>query len=143
MLEKSEFFVEGRKNPLVEIRKKKLQELKGYMRVRDTKDVDSMSVEEVANRLMMLNEESEEEMKERLKIMEKTWHFMTWHDLSTVANHSHLVFMVNCFYDQATFYTNSVYEVMTGRKIDVQSLVKAPSLHLLARSSSCDEGQLC
>ena len=100
------------------------------MRVNGYKDVDSMSVEEVVERLTMLNEdgENEEEMKERLKVMERTQHLMMWHDLSTVANHSHLVFMVTCLYDQATFYTGSKYEVTTGRKVNIQSLVEAPSL---------------
>ena len=76
MLEKTEFYVEGRKCPLLEIRKRKLQELEGYMRVNEDKDVDSTSVEEVVERLTMLNEkkdgENDEEMKERLNIMERT-----------------------------------------------------------------------
>ena len=117
------------------------------MRVNGDKDVDSMSVEEVVERLTMLNEkkdgENEEEMKERLKVMERTRHLMVWHDLSTVANHFHLVFMATCLYDQATFYTGSEYEVITGRKVNIQSLVEAPSLYLVARSSSRDQDQLC
>ena len=117
------------------------------MRVNGDKDVDSMSVEEVVERLTMLNEkkdgENGEEMKERLKVMERTRHLMVWHDLSTVANHSHLVFMVTCLHDQATFYTGSEYEVITGRKVNIQSLVEAPSLYLVARSSSRDQDQLC
>ena len=75
------------------------------MRINNEKDVDSMSVTEVENRLKMLNErkegEDEAEMRERLKVMERTRHLLIWHDLSTVANHSHLVFMATCLYDQA------------------------------------------
>ena len=82
-------------------------------------------------------------MRERLKVMERTRHLLVWHDLSTVANHSHLVFMATCLYDQATFYTNSEYEAITGKKVNIQSLVEAPSLYIVARSSSCDEDQLC
>ena len=117
------------------------------MRINDEKDVDSMSVTEVENRLTMLNErkegEDETEMRERLKVMERTRHLLVWHDLSTVANHSHLVFMATCLYDQATFYTNSEYEAITWRKVNIQSLVEAPCLYIVARSSSCDEDQLC
>jgi hypothetical protein len=87
--------------------------------------------------------ECEAEMKRRLKEMERTRHLLVWHDLSTVANHSHLVFMATCLYDPATFYTNSEYEAMTGRKINIQSLVESPSLYIVARSSSSDEDQLC
>ena len=106
-----------------------------------------MSVTEVENRLTMLNErnegEDETEMRERLKVMERTRHLLVWHDLSRVANHSHLVFMATCLYDQATFYNNSEYEAITGKKVNIQSLVEAPSLYIVARSSSCDEDQLC
>jgi hypothetical protein len=69
---KTEFLVEGRKQPLIEIRKN------GDM----------------------------------------------WHDLSTVANHSHLVFMVSCLYDPAIHYTNEEYLKMTNIKEDVQTRVE-------------------
>jgi hypothetical protein len=66
-------------------------------------------------------------MREQLKVMERTQHLLVWHDLSTVANHSQLVFMATCLYDQATFYTNSEYEGITGKKVNIQSLVEALS----------------
>lgn len=70
------------------------------MRLNSEKDVASMSEEECFKRLTMLNEakdgECETEMKGRLQEMERTRHLLVWHDLSTVANHSHLVFMATC-----------------------------------------------
>ncbi len=146
-MDRSEFFVDGCKCPLTKIRRRKLSELEQYMRINDEKDIASMSKEECFNRLTVLNEtkdgECEAEMKRRLKEMERTRHLLVWHDLSTVANHSHLVFMATCLYDPATFYTNSEYEAMTGRKINIQSPVESPSLYIVARSSSSDEDQLC
>ena len=68
---------------------------------------------------------------------------MVWHDLSTVANHSHLVFMVSYLYDPATFYSDSEYEEITGEKVSIQAQVEAPQLHIIACSSSTDEEQLC
>lgn len=135
--------MEGRKFPLVEIRKTKLHKLEEYMHVNG--DI-------VMDRLTMLNHyerrdsENEEEMKERAKFKEmgRTRHLMMWHDLSTVANHSHLVFMygITCFYYQATFYTSTANIKSSNRKMNIQSLVvEAPSLYLVARSSSCDENQ--
>ncbi|CAB4011260.1 Hypothetical predicted protein [Paramuricea clavata] len=59
-IEKSSFFVEGCKCPLVEIRTRKRHELEKYMRINDEKDMDSMSVTEVENRLTMPNERKEE-----------------------------------------------------------------------------------
>jgi hypothetical protein len=64
--------VERRKCPLVEIRRRTLHELEKYMRINDEKDVDSMSVTEVENRLTVLKErkegEDETETRERLKV---------------------------------------------------------------------------
>ena len=124
--------------------KEKLHELEKFMRIND---VDNMSATEVENRLTMLNErkegEDETEMRNRLKVMERTRHLLVWHDLSTVANHSHLVFMATCLHDQATFYTNSEYKAITGQEVNIQSLVEAPSLYIVARSTLCDEEQLC
>ena len=42
-MDRSEFFVEGRKCPLTEIRRRKLSELEQYMRINDEKDIASMS----------------------------------------------------------------------------------------------------
>lgn len=51
--------------------------------------------------------------------------------------------MATYLYDQATFYTNSEYKVITGQEVNILSLVEAPSLYIVARSTSCDEEQLC
>ena len=88
--------------------------------MRNTTDVNfmNMSFEEVEMKLKYLNELKEEEdfpiMKERLKQMERTRHLKVWPDLSTVANHSHLVFMVSCLYDPALFYNHQEYQEKTG-----------------------------
>ncbi len=47
------------------------------------------------------------------------------------------------FPTHSTFYTNSKYEAITGKKVNIQSLVEALSMYIIARSSSCDEDQLC
>ena len=70
---RSEFFVERRKCPLTEIRRRKLLELEQYMRIKSEKDIASMSEEECYGRLTMLHEakegQCEAEMKRRLKEM--------------------------------------------------------------------------
>ena len=89
--------------------------------------------------LKYLNELKEE----RLKQMERTQHLKVGPDLSTVANHSHLVFMVSCLYDPALFYTNLEYQEKTAETVDIQQEVEFPELYLIARSSSSDLEQLC
>ena len=122
--------------------------------MRNTTDdeFDNMSYADVVKKLGMLNEIKEEEslsvMRERLKKMERTRYLMVWLDLSTVANqcnhsHLHVVFMVSCLYDPSTFYSDSEYEEITGEKVSIQAQVEAPQLHIIARSSSTVEEQLC
>jgi hypothetical protein len=97
--------------------------------------------------LKALNEyiegESTESMRNRLKNIERTRHLKIWHDLSTIANHGHLVFMVSCLYDPAIHYTNAEYENRTGCKnVDVQMKVETPEVYIVARSGSSDVEQL-
>lgn len=136
--------VEGRKCPLHEIRERKLEELKEHMRANADGNLEELSGEDVVERLKKLNEmKDDEEMRTRLKNMERTRHLIIWRDFSTVANHSHLVFMVACLYDPACFYTDAEYEQLTGRKISIQAIVETPSVYIVARSSSSDKERLC
>ncbi|CAB3981856.1 Retrovirus-related Pol poly from transposon opus [Paramuricea clavata] len=144
---KTHFFVEGSKCPLHEIREQKLEELKEYTRANPDEDLDAISYSDIVDKLNLVNEmedvESEEKMRMHVKDLERTRHLMIWHDLSTVANHSHLVFMVTCLYDPAFFYTDGEYEQLTKKKISVQAKVESPSVYIVARSSSSDKEQLC
>jgi hypothetical protein len=94
---------------LEEIRERKLEELKEYMRANSNDNLETVSEEDLVDRLTTLNEvvdgKNLDEMRKRLKEMETTWHLMIWHDLSTMANHSHLVFMVTCLYNLFSIWT--------------------------------------
>jgi hypothetical protein len=91
---KTEFVVEGRKQPLVEIMERTLKNQAKFMRSRSDDDYDNMDHESVATPLKALNEhiegENTESMRNRLKDIERTRHLNT-----TIANHGHLVFMVS------------------------------------------------
>ena len=67
---------------------------------------------------------------------------MRWHDLSTIANHGHLVFMVSCVYDPAIYYTNYEYDMMTNIHENIQTRVEMPEVYIVARSGSSDVEQL-
>ena len=101
----------------------------------------------MATLLKSLNEhiegENTESMRNRLMDIERTRHLKIWHDLSTIANHGHLVFMVACLYDPAIHYTNAEYENRTGCKnVDIQMKVETPEVYIVARSGSSDVEQL-
>ena len=82
-------------------------------------------------------------MRERLKGIERTRHLKVWHDLSTIANHGHLVFMVSCLYDPAIHYLDGEYQNLTGCKnADIQTKVETPEIYIVARSGSSDVEQL-
>ena len=66
-----------------------------------------------------------------------------WHDLSTIANHGHLVFMVSYLYDPAVHYTNEGYRNMTGSEnVDIQMKVQTPEVYIVVRLGSSDFEQL-
>ena len=140
---RTEFVVEGRKQPLVEIRERTLKSQAKFMRYHSDDDYDCLDHESVGTFLKALNEyiegESTESMRNRLKNIERTRHLKIWHDLSTIANHGHLVFMVSCLYDPAIHYTNAEYENRTGCKnVDVQMKVETPEVYIVARSGSLE-----
>ena len=90
-----------------------------------------MPLESVITSLKEINEYhdggNEDEMRARLKKFERTRHIKMWYDLSTVANHSHLVFMVSCLYDPEIHYTNEECLKMTNIKEDDQHQRRCPS----------------
>ena len=116
------------------------------MRATTDEDLETMSHSDIAARLNLVNEmkngQSVEGMRKQVKDMERTRNLLIWHDLSTVANHSHLVFVVSCLYDPAAFYTDAEFEQLKGRRINVQAKVESPSVYIVARSSSSDKEQL-
>lgn len=96
-IKKTEFVVEGRKQP--KIRKKTLKLHEKFMRVKPDEFYDEMPREQVISRLKELNEYYENDgvtkMRKKLKKMERTRHLQIWHDHSTLANHGHILFMVS------------------------------------------------
>ena len=72
---RTEFVVEGRKQPLVEIRERTLKSQAKYMRYRSDDDYDSLDHESLGTFLKSLNEyiegESKESMRKRLNDMER------------------------------------------------------------------------
>ena len=144
---KTEFVVEGRKQPLIEIRERTLKNQEKFMRHRADDEYDTMTHESVTTLLKAINEYNEGEslksMQNRLKDIERKRHIKIWHDLSTIANHGHLVFMASSLYDPAIHYTNAEYQNVKGcKKVDVQRKVKSPEVYIVARSGSSDVEQL-
>ncbi|KAK3718960.1 hypothetical protein QZH41_017573, partial [Actinostola sp. cb2023] len=143
---KTEFVVEGRKQPLEEIRKRMIEKHRNYMRQHEDNYYDEMQRIQVAQRLEELGEFEDEEgltlMRKKLKAFERSRNLLVWHDHSTVANHGHLVFMVSAVYDPALYLTPDEYHRLTGFTIDVQAEVERPEIYIVGRCRSTDVEQL-
>jgi len=139
--------VSGRNIPLLDIRKRLLEEREKEGLVRDHSDAhyEEMTIEEIKNRLKELgelDEDSESTMtrQELVKLFqhwERTRHLMFWSDHSSIMNHGHILLTVNAIYDPAFYFTS---EELGGK--DVQELVEKPQMYLMARCRDTLEDQL-
>lgn len=74
----------------------------GKWRVFDCLDKKTLQ-QRLINAYKFKNEISVDEMKINLKIWKNT--SKVWHDVSTIANHIHIMFANNVIYDKPAFYT--------------------------------------
>jgi hypothetical protein len=148
VVKKEEFTVEGRKDPLTEIREKNLLEHAPYSRDKPDTHYANMTHEKVVARLREINEYNEsdkldaEQLREKIESIERHRHLLIWHDNSTVANHGYLLCLVSVLYDPAVHLTNEEYNAKTGKTVSVQKIVEKPHLHLIARCGSSEAEQL-
>ena len=151
-LQEVEFTVCARKIPLSEIRKRELQRCEALGIVRGYTDAhyEEMSDGDVTECLRKLGECSKEveedfsprQRKELLVKFERTRHLMVWGDNSTVLNHGHILYLVQCLYDPSFFYTPEEMNVRGYGEIDVPSVVEKPHLYILGRCGSKETEQL-
>ena len=124
----SEFSVDGRKHELIKIREKLLEKHRPYMRLNPDSYFDNIEKEELVERLRSIGEFNENEsfdiMREKLKTFERCRSLQMWHDASTIANHSHILFCVNVLYDPAVFYTREEFKKLTGNDVDIQKIIE-------------------
>ncbi len=138
----------ARKIELLDIRKKMLSKHEKMGIIRNCSDeyFDSLSDVMVKSRLKELGEVVDPDMSvsdglNHLKHISRQRFLKVWHDHSTIAGHSHLLVLVSGIYDPAFYLTTEEMLHMTGRSIDVQTVVETPEIHILGRSSSslCDQ----
>ena len=138
--------MQGRKQPLEEIRKKTLQMHEKFMKSKPNEYYAEMSREEVTKQLKKLNEFSQDDglikMRKKLQRMSTIRHLQIWHDHSTLANTGHIIFTVNCLYDPAIYMTDEEYKEAAGKVTNVQAEVEKPHVYIVARCRSCDAEQL-
>ena len=149
-LKEVQFTVCGRKIPLTEIRKRELDrcEKLGIVRGHTNNDYQQMSDNQITERLKVLGEMENQQgdtpgqRRERLIKFEKTRHLMIWGDGSTILNHGHLLYLIQCIYDPAFYYSSAEMQTKGFGDIDVPALVEKPHIYILGRCSAKEVEQL-
>ena len=143
------FTVCGRKIPLNEIRKRELDrcEQLGIVRGQTNQEYEQMTDEEITDRLKELGENENHsgdtpgQRRERLIKFERTRHLMLWGDGSTILNHGHLLYLIQCVFDPAFYFTTAEMKAK-GHDINVLALVEKPHVYILGRCSAKEVEQL-
>ena len=148
-LKEVEFTVSGRKIPLTEIRKRELNrcEQLGVVRDHTNDDYAQMSDDQISQRLRVLGDEGHlrdtpGQRRERLIKFERTRHLMIWGDGSTILNHGHLLYLIQCLYDPAFYYSSAEMREKGYGDIDVPALVERPHIYILGRCTAKEVDQL-
>ena len=138
--------IEGRKHPIVKLRKRLLHRLMQFMRLDSDEFFASLSEDEILDRCKKIGL-SDEELKKTntegkidyVKKMQRTRCLKMWHDGSGIENHGHILFCVSILYDPHVFYTDAEYFDKFKTKISVQQIVERPELYIIGRCRNNDE----
>ena len=153
-VERRELDIRGRKVSLLDLRRHLLSrhESAGIMRSRPymLEQYLSMEREQVIDELNCLDEydpqadedKDTSDLATRLFTLEHTRLLLLGSDHADLLGHSYLMEVVQVVYDTALFLTDEEYEEQTGKPANVQAMVEAPVIRLLAMSGSKEEEQL-
>ena len=138
VIKEEQFVVEGRKISLTELRERFIKLHHKYMRLNPDSYFCSENIAVIKERLFKLNEydnlDSEDDMIQKLKRLERTRYIQLWHDASVVINHGHILYDVNIIYDPAAFYTEEEMGIE-----GIQEIVEKPEVYLVGRCRANDE----
>ncbi len=130
--------VQGRKVPLSELRQRLLRKQLKYMRLTPESTIATMSRQELTKRLNVQGDgKSEEELRELLRLAQRSRSLCMWHDHATILKMGFVMVTVHIMYDPVVFYTDDEYQEMNpGTDLNIQAEVEQPEIHLLALGSS-------
>jgi len=80
--------------------------------------------------------------KELLIKFQRTRHLMISGDNSTILNHGHILYLIQCLFDPAFFYTPEEMKVRGYGNVDVPAIAERPYLYILGRCGSKEVEQL-
>ena len=59
--------------------------------------------------------------------------FILWADHSSILSNGFLFYTTKVIYSKDLFYTDNEYEELTGKRLDVQSIVEQPEIYIVAQ----------
>ena len=108
-IEKKVCKVSARKYPLKEVCAQSAKMHKDLLRLRTDQEYNSMTPEQLKTRLQLLHEYSDnmsdDQLRQHLKRCERTRHWLTWHDHSSIASSGFMLFLVREVFDPAVHLT--------------------------------------
>ena len=117
------------------------------MRLNTNDDLSSMTLEEFrtlasTSRLAAPQNLPCNQLRSAIQHAQSHRSLVLWHDHSTILGLGCLLITVHVAYDTAVFLTNAEYSKKYKERINLQSIVEQPRIHLLAAGSSSLEDQL-
>ena len=118
-IQKKEFTLSARKYPLHEIREKSLEKNVRFLNLRPESYYEEMSINSATKRLEKLNEDPSltEDPVRHLKEIERSRHWLMWHDHSGLGNRGTMLILVRELYDPAIHMTDQEFEEQNGHKV--------------------------
>ena len=139
--------VYGQLVPIIELRHKLLKkhESLNIVRAYTESEIHDMTMEQTQQIIKNMKITlptccSIEKMKCIIHSVTKKRYLKLWHDHSEIAGHGHLLCTATCIYDPAFFYTSAEMK-QRDITIDVEQIVEAPEIYILARSLSSIEDE--
>ena len=132
---------------LTDIRQKMLDDHSRLGLLRDSTDdyFKALSNDDIRQRLTSLNMPTDgdpNDQRDCLIQASRTRYIKVWHDHSDIAGHGHLLVLVGAIYDPALYFTDKEL-LERGKKVDVQSLVEYPYIHMLGRTNRSSMSSVC
>ena len=90
-------------------------------------------------------DEESEELRVRLKEVERTRHWLVWHDHAGIGSNGLLLFLLREIYDTVIHLTNAEYMAKaesSTKEVDVQAVVEQPQLYIMGLCGSGDADQM-
>ena len=118
------------------------------MKITSVEEYSKLSQEEVKGRLAFLNEantsEEPDKLLTQLKKVERTQHWLLWHNHAGIGSTEIMLFLVHKMYDTNIHLTSEEYlaKNTNDKKIDVQAEIEQPHLYMIGMCGSSDADQV-